>query len=110
MSKHELIAKIRTIKELQSLIEEATQEIEALKDELKAHMTEQGTQELNVDIFKLRYTKITSTRFDSAAFKKLTVNCTHCIQNHQKHCILPYKTKRMCKYAVIVVNWNTYCS
>lgn len=70
MSKHELIAKIRTIKELQSLIEEATQEIEALKDELKAHMTEQGTQELNVDIFKLRYTKITSTRFDSAAFKK----------------------------------------
>lgn len=70
MSKNEIANKVRTLKELQSLIEEAEQEAEAIKDELKAYMSEQGTQEIVVDIFKLRYAKVTSTRFDSASFKK----------------------------------------
>lgn len=69
MGTHELTAKVRELKVLQSLIEEATAEVEAIKDELKAHMTEQGTQELTVDVFKLRYTQVTSSRFDSTAFK-----------------------------------------
>ena len=37
MSTHELTAKVRELKELQQLIEEATAEAEAIKDELKAH-------------------------------------------------------------------------
>ena len=69
MSKHELTAKVRELKELQALIEEATAEAEAIKDELKAHMKATGTQEMTVDVFKLRYTSVTSSRFDSAAFK-----------------------------------------
>lgn len=70
MTTKELTAKIRELKELQSLIEEATSEAEAIKDELKAHMTESGKEEISVDIFKIRYTVVKSCRFDSSAFKK----------------------------------------
>lgn len=70
MSKNEIATKIRTLKELQALIDEAEQEAEAIKDELKAYMTEQDTEEIVVDIFKVRYAKVKSTRFDSNAFKK----------------------------------------
>ncbi len=69
MSKHELAAKVRELKELQQLIEEATAEAEAIKDELKAHMKATGMQEMTVDVFKLRYSSVTSNRFDSTAFK-----------------------------------------
>ncbi len=69
MSTHELTAKVRELKELQQLIEEATAEAEAIKDELKAHMKAAGTSEMTVDVFKLRYTSVTSNRFDSTAFK-----------------------------------------
>ena len=69
MSKHELAAKVRELKELQQLIEEATAEAEAIKDELKAHMKATGMQEMTVDIFKLHNTTVTSSRFDSTAFK-----------------------------------------
>lgn len=69
MSTHELTAKVRELKELQALIEEAQAEAEAIKDELKAHMIAAGAQELAVDVFKLRYKSVTSNRFDSSAFK-----------------------------------------
>lgn len=42
MSTNELAAKIREYRELQALIEEATQEAEAITDAIKAHM---GSQE-----------------------------------------------------------------
>lgn len=70
MNTNELTAKIRELKELQALIDEATAEAEAIKDELKAHMTSEGKEEMNVDIFKIRYKTVTSSRFDSTAFKK----------------------------------------
>lgn len=69
MSTHELAQKVKNLKELQQLIEEATAEAETIKDELKAHMKAAGSQEITVDVFKLRYTSVTSNRFDSAAFK-----------------------------------------
>ncbi len=69
MSNNEMVNKIRELKELQSLIEEATAEAEAIRDTLKAHMTEAGVSELNIDVYKLRYTSVTSSRFDSKAFK-----------------------------------------
>lgn len=70
MNTNELTSKIRELKELQALIDEATAEAEAIKDELKAHMTSEGKDELTVDIFKIRYNTVTSSRFDSTAFKK----------------------------------------
>lgn len=70
MSTNELATKIRTLKELQALIDEATAEIEAIKDEVKALMTAEGKDELTVDVYKVRYTVVKSSRFDSLAFKK----------------------------------------
>ncbi len=70
MSTAEITAKVKQIKELMVLIEEAQAEADSLKDEIKHHMEQQGTEEMTVDMFKVRYTTVTSSRFDSAAFKK----------------------------------------
>lgn len=70
MSTNEITTKVRDLKELQALIEEAQAEAEAIKDEIKAYMTATGKEEMTVDVFKVRYTTVTSSRFDSAAFKK----------------------------------------
>lgn len=70
MTTNELTTKIRELKELQALIDEATAEADAIKDELKAHMTSEGKEEMTVDVYKVRYTVVKSSRFDSASFKK----------------------------------------
>ncbi len=70
MSQNEIATKIAQIKELAQLIEEAEAEVEALKDEIKAHMTAHNTEEINAGVFKVRYTKVKSNRFDTAAFRK----------------------------------------
>lgn len=70
MSTNELAKKIRELKELQALIDEAQAEVEAIKDEVKALMTAEGTEELTVDVYKVRYTVVKSNRFDTSAFKK----------------------------------------
>lgn len=69
MSTVELTSKIRELKELQQLIEEAAAESEAIKDTIKAEMTARDTTELTVDVFKVRWTPVKSSRFDSTAFK-----------------------------------------
>lgn len=71
MSTNELTTKIRELKELQALIDEATAEADSIKDELKEIMTAEGKEELSVDIYKIRYATVKSSRFDSTAFKKL---------------------------------------
>lgn len=70
MSTNEITTKIRALKELQALIEEAEAEAEAIKDDLKAYMVDTGADEVTVDVFKIRYATVKSTRFDTAAFKK----------------------------------------
>lgn len=70
MSTQELAKKIHQIKELQRLSEELTAELEALKDEVKQAMTEQNTDTLLIDCFKVTWKAVTSTRFDSTAFKQ----------------------------------------
>lgn len=70
MSSNEMSAKIRELKELQQLIEEATAEAEAIKDEIKAEMEARSVDEMTVDVFKVRWTKVTSSRIDTMAFKK----------------------------------------
>jgi predicted phage-related endonuclease len=70
MSTNEITAKIRQIKELQQLIEEAEAEMETLKDSIKAEMTAREVDELTADVFKVRWTTVESSRFDSTAFKK----------------------------------------
>lgn len=70
MSENTLKARIRELKELKSMQEELNAEITAIEDEIKAVMLDNGTDEMNVDVFKIRYKLVESTRFDSAAFKK----------------------------------------
>lgn len=69
MSTMDLLAKVRSLKELEALISEAQAELDSIKDELKAEMTSRNTEELDVDVFKIRYKTVKSNRFDTTAFK-----------------------------------------
>ncbi len=69
MSTMDLLAKVRSLKELETLIAEAQAELDSIKDELKAEMTKRNTEELDVDVFKIRYKTVKSNRFDTTAFK-----------------------------------------
>ena len=56
--------------ELTTRIEDLTAEMESKKDEIKAEMTARNVEEMTVSCFKVRYTTVTTNRFDSTAFKK----------------------------------------
>ena len=70
MSANEMTAKVRELKELKAMADEIAAEITAIEDEIKAEMTARNTEEMTVDIFKIRWARVTSSRFDSASFKK----------------------------------------
>ena len=68
MSINEMEIKIRELRNLQTLIEEAEAEAEALKDQIKAEMGDR--EELRVGEYRVTYNTITSSRFDTTAFRK----------------------------------------
>ena len=70
MSANELTSKVRELKELKAFSEQIADEIDAIEDLIKAEMTERNTEEMTVDVFKIRWTRMTSSRFDTTAFKK----------------------------------------
>ena len=70
MSTQELTAKVRELKELKAMAEELAAEITAIEDDIKAVMTERNTDELIVDVYKIRWKIVTGSRLDTAAFKK----------------------------------------
>ena len=69
MSTMDILAKVKALKELEALISEAQADAEAIKDELKAVMVERDTEEMDVDVFKIKYKTVKSSRFDTTAFK-----------------------------------------
>ncbi len=69
MSTNDLQNKVIELKDLKSMAEELQAEITAIEDELKAECIRQGTDELQVGIFKIRYRTVSSNRFDAKAFK-----------------------------------------
>ena len=71
MSKHELVSKIEALHEWEALMEEAKAEADALRDSLKAELTERGVEELEAGQYIIRYTSVLSNRFDTTAFKKI---------------------------------------
>ena len=71
MSTIEITSKIEALKELESLIEEAKAEAEALRDEIKAEMLNRNTEEMEAGQYIVRWTSVLSQRFDSTAFKKV---------------------------------------
>ncbi len=70
MSQNELTKKVRELKELKAMQEELSEAITTIEDEIKAVMTAQNTETLKADIFTIRWTTVSSTRFDSTSFKK----------------------------------------
>ena len=63
-----IYAKVRQLRQLQNVIEQAQAEAEALKDEIKAFMG--PAEELRVGEYKVTWKPVTSTRLDTAALKK----------------------------------------
>ena len=70
MSTIEITSKIEALKELEALIEEAKAEAETLRDEIKTEMLNRNTEEMEAGQYIVRWTSVTSNRFDSANFKK----------------------------------------
>ncbi len=69
MSIHEMESKIRELRQLQQLIDEATAEAETIKDAIKATMTAQGADELTAGDFRVTWKAVTASRLDSKALK-----------------------------------------
>lgn len=54
MSTNEMTSKIRELKELKAMAEELAAEITAIEDTIKAEMTARNTDEMTVDVYKIR--------------------------------------------------------
>ena len=70
MSTVDLEAKIAKMQEWEALAEEAKAEAEALRDEIKAELTNRNAEELTTGKYIIRWTSVLSQRFDSTAFKR----------------------------------------
>jgi predicted phage-related endonuclease len=68
MSISEMERKARELRELQALIEEATAEVEALKDAIKAAMGD--SESVQAGEYRITYKAVTTARIDTAALKK----------------------------------------
>lgn len=68
MSTTEIESKVRELRQLQELIEEAQAEAEAIKDAIKAHMG--STEELRAGEYRVTWKPVTTARVDTAALKK----------------------------------------
>ena len=62
--------KVKELRELKRMQEELTAEIEAIQDELKAHMDTHGTDTLLGFDWKVTWKPVTSNRLDSTALKE----------------------------------------
>ena len=71
MSTIDITSKIEALKDLESLIEEAKAEAEALRDEIKTEMLSRNTEELEAGQYIVRWTSVLTQRFDTTAFKKV---------------------------------------
>ncbi len=68
MSINEIESKVRELRQLQALIEEASAEAEAIKDAIKAQMGD--SEELRAGEYKVTWKAVTSSRLDSKALKE----------------------------------------
>ena len=69
-NKTELERTIRELRELETMQKELEAEIEAMKDTLKAALNEAHTEEMIIGTSIVRFTTVTTNRFDSTTFKK----------------------------------------
>ena len=69
MSANELNTTARDLMSVRAMIAELEAEVEALTDKIKTAMVEQGTEIIQGDGWKATWKNVTSSRFDSKAFK-----------------------------------------
>lgn len=67
MSANELEMKIRELRQLQQLIDDAQAEAESIRDAIKAHMGER--EELRAGEYKVTWKPVTSSRLDATALR-----------------------------------------
>ena len=70
MSTIDLESYVNEMQSWERIAEEAKSEAEALRDKIKAEMITRDTEELIAGRYIVRWTTITSNRFDSSAFKR----------------------------------------
>ena len=68
MSITEMESKVRELRSLQNLIEEAQAEAEAIKDAIKAAMGD--SESIQAGEYKVTWKAVTSSRLDAAALRK----------------------------------------
>lgn len=68
MSISEMERKAHELRQLQALIEEATAEAEAIKDEIKSAMGD--SESVQAGEYKITWKPVTSARIDTAALRK----------------------------------------
>ena len=69
MSIQEIDMKVQELRELQALVEEATAQMEAIKDSIKLKMVDESTEVLQGNGWKATWHTVTSSRLDSKALK-----------------------------------------
>jgi len=70
MSTNELTIKVNNLRELRRMADEIAAEIEAIQDEIKNHMSAANVDTLAGTDYKITWKAVTSSRFDTTAFKK----------------------------------------
>ena len=70
MSNTEIQSKVDELRELRRMADELAAEIESIQDAIKAHMTSIDADTLAGADYKITWKSVTSSRFDSTAFKK----------------------------------------
>lgn len=70
MSQNEMVAKIEELNELEILMDGLKAQADAIRDDIKSEMAAQGTEELNLGKYIVRWTSVLSTRFDTKRFKE----------------------------------------
>lgn len=71
MSTIQISALIPQLQEWESLLADAKEQVESLKDQIKQEMVNRQVEELDTETgYIVRYTTVISNRFDSTNFKK----------------------------------------
>lgn len=76
MSIQEIDFKVRELRELQNIVEEATAQMEAIKDAIKLKMVDEGTEVLQGNGWKATWHTVISSQLDSKALKAAYPNLT----------------------------------
>ena len=70
MATNELITKLNELTELRKMADDLNAEIEAIQEEIKAHMTQTDADTLTAGQYKVTWKSVTSTRIDTTALRK----------------------------------------